>query len=174
MTQSQFAKVNLKAVIVWGIIIGFAAWLAYQNRTAIVAWLAHPTFTLDWLQNLSLDKITAFLKDYGFLITGAVAAFTFVYGIYQKRQANKALLESLTAKTVANTEVNTALSQVEQYRQKAENLQKQLDSIPDFSSSLNEAQALVTQKTRTIQDLQLQINILNDLLLKKEGKPMIQ
>jgi hypothetical protein len=123
-----------------------------------LAWIAKPTFDFSILQNLTLDKIVNFLKDYGLIITGVATTFTFIYGLYQKRQANKNALQLLNSQQNAQSEVTKAYDLADQYKTQAETYKSQVEQLGknDIQSALNESQNLVTIQSQQIHDMQIQ------------------
>jgi hypothetical protein len=172
LTSSQSKSVNWKAAIFWGLIIGAICFVVYQYRGPILAWIAKPTFDFSILQNLTLDKIVNFLKDYGLIITGVATTFTFIYGLYQKRQANKNALQLLNSQQNAQSEVTKAYDLADQYKTQAETYKSQVEQLGknDLGESLKEAQDQVTQKQQEIKNLQSQLEALNNLVLLKDTK----
>jgi hypothetical protein len=166
-TKIQSQGTNWKASIFWGVILGLLAFGLYQYREPILTWLNNPQLDLtQWIEKLTLDNIVAFLKDYGFLITAGAAAFTFIYGFYQKHQANKAALQLVTAQQNANSEINSAYASAEQYKRQAETYRLQLEqaTTSDSQEALIESQRLVSSKEEQIKNLTGQVEALNNLV----------
>jgi ABC-type multidrug transport system fused ATPase/permease subunit len=172
LTSSQSKSVNWKAAVFWGLIIGAVCFLIYQYREPILAWIAKPTFDFSILQNLTLDKIIAFFQQYLSLIVTGAAAFTFIYGFYQKHQANKAAIERLNSEQNAQIEVNKAYGLADQYKTQAETYKSQVEQLDknDLGESLKEAQDQVTQKQQEINSLKSQLEALNNIVLLKDTK----
>lgn len=168
--------VNWVACVFWGILIGGAILTFNHYREPILAFIAKPTINFSWINNLTLNKIVAFLKDYGVLFSAAGIGITFIYGFYQKHQANKAALQLVTAQQNANTEINTAYSTAETYRKQAETYKTQVKTLQatDSPNLLNEAQTIITQKTEAVKKLQAQVQALQDMLMLKDTKVIVK
>ena len=160
MSQS---KLNWAGILFWGAIIGIIGLTVFWQKDNLQAWLQNPQ-----LPNFStigkaftLENITTFIKDYGFLITGATTAITFVYGFYQKHQASVANIAKLDAEQAstkieleANSKIASAQSLAADYKQKYEN------AIGD-SSILDDLKSTVEGKDKTIEKLRSQMELLN-------------
>lgn len=91
---------------------------------------------------------------------------TFIYGLYQKHQANKAALNLITAQQNANSELNTAYTTAEQYKQQAESYKLKYEeaAASGTQDALLESQNLVTTKEEQIKNLNGQVQALNDVI----------
>jgi hypothetical protein len=144
------------------------AFLGYQYRECIFGLISNPP-QLDinyWIQNLTLDNILAFIQKYGVLITGAAAAFSFIYGLYKNSQTNKALQELAMTKQTADTEINTAYGTAEQYRLQAESYKLKYEEAAknESSDALLEAQNLVINQNKIIDNLKATVTYQNGLI----------
>ncbi len=160
-------NVNWKAVVFWAVVLGLAGaavWWFYGDQ--IQAWILKPQLPNIDLSTLTLDNVIQFAKDYGFLITGGVAAFTFIYGLYQKHKSNaladaKAELElqKIQGETVANEQIKTLQTSVNSYKYQYE------QAIANTNTeALTEAQNLVAAKEAEIKGLKIALDQANDKL----------
>jgi hypothetical protein len=155
-----------------GLLIGGAILTFNYYREPILAFIAKPTIDFSWINNLTLDSILAFITKYGALFSLAGLGITFIYGVYQKHQANKAALQLVAAQQNANSEINTAYGAAETYRQQAETYKLQIEQAGknDLGESLREAQNQVVLKELDIKKLQNQLEALNNIVLLKDTK----
>ena len=177
MSQS---KLNWAGILFWGAIVGGLGVTLFWQKDNIIGWLQNPQ-----LPNFStigkaftIENITAFIKDYGFLITGATTAITFVYGFYQKHQASVANIAKIDAEQAstqielaANSKIAEAQATANSYKIQYETLQQ---SITGDGSLLREAQTLVSTKEEEIKKLRYQReNLQEQLETEIQNRPVI-
>jgi predicted transcriptional regulator len=123
----------------------------------------------DW-SLLTLDNILAFVTKYGVLISGTVAAFGFIYGLYKNSQTNKTLQQLASIKENANSEVNSLLTQLDTVNNRNEELEAKFQNLPKtdldaLTEAQNELVSLRSDYNRVLAQLQQQ----NTMLVPSES-----
>lgn len=168
---SKLDGVNWKAVAFWAVVLGLifaTVWWFYGDAitTSVTGFISNPQLPTFDFSILTLDNVVTFIKEYGFVISIGFAAFTALYGFYQKHKANeiadaKAALElqKIQAESYANEKLKQTQSQADSYKYQYEQALKNSNA-----EALTEAQNLVTQKEGEVKALKAALADANEKL----------
>lgn len=179
MTNLQYPKaLNLKAVILWGIIIGLVAFGLYTYREPLVALISSIPSRIG---NFQIPNFTGFFNgiiDYinknpiAVIATAAslcTAAITILSKIHANKEKALALEEKAQTEQLAGQSVISAQQEALKYKTQLEELTKN-NMSNTLQEALSESQNLVSSQQTQLTSLKGQIEALQNQLLLKDTK----